>query len=90
MARYHPGDIVTVRPDIKVGEKYYMDNGEEVNIVVGEMAKLAGCEVTIEDCGRQYSILECGYSWTDDMFIAPCPDFEESDMPIMALLGFVQ
>lgn len=92
MTKYSEGDIVVVRPDIKYGSTYYMDDMFTHDIATESMCEFAGTQVTIEsvkhltDGGYKYTIEEGDCWWTDDMFIRE-PDLEESDMPIENLLG---
>lgn len=76
------GDTVRVRPDLELGVRYFMLSGPlnkygelSGDMVVYEMAELAGKEVTIikiatvSNGGKEYIVNEApGYFWTDDMF----------------------
>lgn len=82
MPKYNIGDKVLVRPDLVSDESYSMeDDSENENTVTNEMLELYGTVVTIEDisgCG-QYYIEECGFQWTDGMFVGKVDDSEESN-----------
>lgn len=66
MAKYNVGDKVRVRSDLKFGQKYGSDvfvRGMEV--MLGKEAHIA----SIRDIsGIKYTIHECSYNWTDEMF----------------------
>ena len=77
---FHVGDIVHVRRDLRPFERYHMD-GDKMsnNIVMPEMARIAGDQVVIEGVVAnglghyQYKIeptdrYHNGYCWTDEMF----------------------
>lgn len=73
---YKPGDKVTIRPDLKEYEAYYMMsgpmNGEGVYCSVPSMVAHAGKTVTIKcitEGGRGYKLQEYDFGWTDDMFV---------------------
>lgn len=68
MSLYAVGDRVVVRNDLKRGQRYYMDDSCIRDTVVPEMERFAGETVTISYVGHKYSIAECGWSWTDEMF----------------------
>lgn len=68
MTKYKVGDKVRVRKDLKLGKSYYMDNSSSNNSVASKMCEFAGKVVTIKDVYIQYTIEECGFNWTDEMF----------------------
>ena len=70
MAKYKPGDKVTVRKDLTAHRRYYMEHGDDSDVVVLEMLRLAGKEVTIKAVtfAGKYQIKEDNYNWTDEMF----------------------
>lgn len=45
-----------------------MHNSFESNVMCHEMLNFMGKVVTISSVSRQYSIKECSYFWTDEMF----------------------
>lgn len=65
---FKAGDRVRVREDLNRDDLYYMANGGYSDSVIFEMLNLAGKVVTIADVGYCYTIKECGYNWTDEMF----------------------
>ena len=69
---YKPGDKVTIRPDLKEYECYYMLSGPKKGIcTVPDMVAQAGKVFTIEgirENGRGYQLKEYGFGWTDSMF----------------------
>ena len=67
--RYHIGDRVIVRPDLKRGVDYYMENRRSSNSAVQEMIRLGGKVVTICGVSDQYTVKENAWSWTDEMFL---------------------
>lgn len=73
--RYNAGDKVRVRSDLKPDyhKKYYMADGHTCDTFVGDMAKLCGKIVTIEDVNvqRKYTIVGNDLNWTDEMFELP-------------------
>lgn len=78
MSRYKVGDIVTVRSDLREGESYYMDDGNNYNNVITEMLELRGKTVRISRVDRydgQYQLYEdlSGCYWTDEMFESMLP-----------------
>ena len=82
MPKYNKGDRVLVRPDLVSDESYSMeDDSENTNLVTNEMLELYGTVVTIEDISDngQYYIEECGFLWTDGMFVGKVDDSEESN-----------
>lgn len=81
MPKYNIGDKVLVRPDLVSDESYSMeDDSENANVVTNEMLELCGTVVTIEDIDEeQYYIEECGFRWTDGMFVGKVDDSEESN-----------
>lgn len=68
--RYHIGDRVIVRPDLKIDTHYAMfDDSTCINFATPNMVHLAGQEVVIEDyCGVQYRVTGLYEAWTDEMF----------------------
>jgi hypothetical protein len=70
MAKYKPGDKVTVRKDLTAYRKYYMEHARSGDTVMPKMLRLAGKEVTIEAVTPvgKYQIKEDDYNWTDEMF----------------------
>lgn len=70
MAKYKPGDKVTVRKDLTAYRKYYMEHARSGDTVMPKMLRLAGKEVTIEAVTPvgKYQIKEDNYNWTDEMF----------------------
>lgn len=87
MAKYKAGDRVIVRDDIIAddGHIYCMEGDKRShNTFVSGMDKFCGCVVTIESVGTQYFIEECGYSWTDEMFVGlateSCPSVSVVDL----------
>lgn len=68
MAKYKVGDRVRVRKDLKGDVQYNMETGGVHNVAVSSMLKFAGKIVTIKSVVEQYTIAECGFLWTDEMF----------------------
>lgn len=68
--KYKVGNRVRVRKDIKYGEHYLMENGDEWDCVTKEMLKFRGKVVTISYAGSKYRIEEDGgdFWWVDGMF----------------------
>lgn len=77
--KYKVGDRVVVRSDLRIGTTYYMEDREDYDSLVDEMAKLMGCTVTITRAGSKYRIRECRFNWTDEMF-AGLEDELETDV----------
>lgn len=76
MARYHVGDVVTVRPDLMAyTHKYLMDYpGSTGFIAVPKMKNFEGRPVTIthvDPDDMSYGIEQDGgeFFWTDEMFV---------------------
>ena len=71
--RFKVGDKVRVRKDLKVGNRYYMDDKkEDIGFVFG-MKEFLGKIVTISGfCCGMYDIKESNHSWTDEMFEPVC------------------
>ena len=70
MAFFKPGDRVTVRTDLDQYGHYYMDGKICPDSMNSTMLRMLGETVTIcavKGSGK-YSIAECGYNWTDEMF----------------------
>lgn len=74
--KYHVGDKVVIRPDLKIGEVYKMYSGpmhgRHTYNIVPSMKQLAGKFATIEsvcDGGAGYRLEEYGFSWTDGMLL---------------------
>lgn len=74
--KYHVGDKVMIRPDLKMGEIYKMYSGPMhggcIYSVTPSMKQLAGKFATIErvcDRGAGYRLEEYGFSWTDGMLL---------------------
>lgn len=72
MSRYHVGDRVKVRNDLKIDEAHSGDNGNYKDSFVSDMSNYTGKVVTISEViseGR-YSIEEDegDWNWVDDMF----------------------
>ena len=67
--KYKVGDRVVVREDLRHDVNYFMEDSHASDVAVDTMLNFRGQVVTIGD-GRydKYSIEECGYSWTDEMF----------------------
>ena len=69
---YRVGDRVVVRPDLRRGVRYYMDNKDDWNSATEEMCAMAGKTVTIERTSAgQYSVTGSVWHWTDEMFYGP-------------------
>lgn len=69
MAKYKVGDKVRVIANGERDKTYYMmDDKGERNSMVNDMLKLCGKVVTIKSVMKQYTIEECFYLWTDEMF----------------------
>ncbi len=69
--RYHIGDRVIVRPDLKREFTPYamFDDSKCYNVATQNMVHLAGQEVVIEDyMGGQYKVAGLYEAWTDEMF----------------------
>lgn len=61
------GDKVIVRSDLKVGQKYGNDVFvRRMEVMLGKEAHIASVRYTIG--GIKYTISECCYNWTDEMF----------------------
>lgn len=69
MARYKPGDRVIVREDLIEKKRYYMEDHHWDDTVAPEMIRFAGKVVTIKKSWEKYSIEECLWNWTDEMFV---------------------
>lgn len=74
--KYHVGDKVVIRQDLKMGEMYRMYSGpmhgQYTYNTVPSMEQLAGKFATIEricDGGIGYRLEEYGFSWTDEMLL---------------------
>lgn len=74
--KYHVGDKVVIRPDLKIGEVYKMYSGpmhgRHTYNIVPSMKQLAGKFAMIEsicDRGAGYRLEEYGFSWTDGMLL---------------------
>lgn len=74
--KYHVGDKVIIRPDLKIGEVYKMYSGpmhgRHTCNIVPSMTQLVGKFATIErvcDGGAGYRLEEYGFSWTDGMLL---------------------
>lgn len=68
--KYNVGDKVRVRKDLRAGDGklYLMDGKSFGDTFVDNMAHLVGKVVTIKTANKMYTIEECGYNWTDEMF----------------------
>lgn len=68
--RFRPGDVVTVRRDLKLNNNYWMDGYKNSDSFVEGMSGLLGKRVTIKAINNagKYNIRECGFNWTDGMF----------------------
>ena len=75
-AKFKAGDKVRVRKDLVVGNTYKMNfEKERLCVFTSEMAKFRGKKVTISkyfSSASRYSIKECDYCWTDEMFEPVC------------------
>lgn len=61
---FNVGDVVTVRSDLVTDQSYGADS------FVEEMRCMLGKSVTIKEIyGNKYKIKECGYNWTNEMFV---------------------
>lgn len=74
--KYHVGDKLVIRPDLKIGEGYRMYSGpmhgRYTYNTTSSMEQLAGKFATIEsvcDRGAGYRLEEYGFSWTDGMLL---------------------
>lgn len=73
--RYNKGDAVVVRPDLKMGCKYFMESGPSkyaYNTVVYEMKEFEGKTVHIAkhlDCHYHIEEDDAEWFWTDQMFL---------------------
>lgn len=77
--KYKVGDKVKVREDL---DKWIPYNGFFCN---DEMVKLKGKVVEIEDVDSiSYSIKECGYFWTDEMFSGLAEEEPRNLIPLIA------
>lgn len=83
--RYKLGDEVMIRPDLKVGKKYYMnDHLSSIHATHG-MVDRSGEIHTISDIrfGRYIIDDDKGYLWADEMFeevFEPCEQEYENDL----------
>lgn len=70
MAKFKVGDKVRVRTDLKVGSYYYNENRSYRDVFSSGMSNFKGKIVTIKNVwvDNSYSIKECGFIWTDEMF----------------------
>ena len=74
--KYHVGDKVMIRPDLKMGGIYEMYSGpmhgRYTYSITPSMTQLVGKFATIEricDEGTGYRLEEYGFSWTDGMLL---------------------
>lgn len=74
--KYHVGDKVMIRPDLKAGKVYEMYSGpmrgRYTYSITPSMTQLVGKFATIEricDGGTGYRLKEYGFSWTDGMLL---------------------
>ena len=74
--KYHVGDKVMIRPDLKAGKMYEMYSwpmrGRYTYNIAPSMTRLVGKFATIEriyDGGTGYRLKEYGFSWTDGMLL---------------------
>ncbi len=69
--KYQSGDVVYVRPDLRTGYWYQMEDADApAEIATGEMLAFAGLPMTI-DRVRSYGYTLEGiddFNWTDEMF----------------------
>ena len=73
--KYHVGDKVMIRPDLREYECYYMlsgpKKGKGMFCTVPSMVAQAGKVFTIKkirENGRGYQLKEYDFGWTDSMF----------------------
>ena len=71
--KYHKGQIVRVRADLKVDERYPMENDPDINVLfVHPMKKFRGRLITIFSVGPAYSLTGGeGFAWSDGMLELP-------------------
>lgn len=74
--KYHVGDKVMIRPDLKAGKVCEMYSGlmrgRYTYSITPSMTQLVGKFATIEricDGGTGYRLKEYGFSWTDGMLL---------------------
>ena len=73
--KYKVGDRVLIRPDLKEGERYYMEGyNAPSDMVVPSMADCAGKVIEIEGVYSKYSSGK--WSWTDGMIAGLAEDFD--------------
>lgn len=68
---FRPGDVVTVRGDLKLNNEYWMDGHKKSDSFVRGMRDFLGKIVTIKaiNSAGKYNIRECAFNWTDEMFV---------------------
>lgn len=84
MRMYSPGDVVIVRPDLRLDKFYYMKDRSAYDDVNTKMISyFAGKEVTISEIqdNNKYCLAEDsdGWNWTDEMFVGLAPKDEQLD-----------
>lgn len=91
---YKPGDVIVVRDDISLDERYHMVSGPRNGLDVGvttSMKRYAGMTVTIASiCDGVYRLEEDGdaWNWTDEMFSGYAQEIEAAtDEEMLALFG---
>lgn len=71
--KYHKGQLVRVRADLKVDQRYPMENDPGINVLfVYQMKKFRGRLMTISSVGPAYSLTGGeGFAWSDGMLESP-------------------